>query len=242
MRVLIVEDSNTLGLIFRMVLLAEGHEVRLAVDPAAAMAQASAHKPDLVVLDLSHIEEAGNEVLTSLRHALPDIPVMVIVDQRSDCIQSLDMGADDCLIKPFSLPEFMARCRALLRKRLVSREHRLSFNGVDVNQVDHSVSYNGEQVDLTTQESKVLACAVQLQGKRVSHSELVIRLRQVDPLPVPRVDIQMSGAVAGPGQRSEESKIVQVGGVGYRVQCTCHTSKGCLVHYERHVLTSTTKE
>src|SRR5579871_2551106 len=119
MRVLIVEDDAALGLFLQKGLKLEGHEVAWVGDGIAALEQVEAFRPDLMVLDLSLPRKDGTEVLEGMRGKYDDTAVLVLtgrsmVEERVRC---LNLGADDCLLKPFSFHELTARCRALLRRR-----------------------------------------------------------------------------------------------------------------------------
>src|SRR5216684_3076662 len=119
MRVLIVEDDAALGLFLQKGLKLEGHDVSWVGDGEAALVHAAEHRPDLIVLDLSLPRKDGTEVLEEMRGRFDDTAVLVLtgrshVDERVKC---LNLGADDCLLKPFSFHELTARCRALLRRR-----------------------------------------------------------------------------------------------------------------------------
>src|SRR5258705_593255 len=119
MRVLIVEDGAALGLFLQKGLKLEGHDVSWVGDGEAALTHAAEHRPDLIVLDLSLPRKDGTEVLEEMRGRFDETAVLVLtgrshVDERVKC---LNLGADDCLLKPFSFHELTARCRALLRRR-----------------------------------------------------------------------------------------------------------------------------
>ena len=120
MRLLIAEDDKALGLFLSRGLEADGYRVRLAYDGAAAVEAFRQELPDLTVLDLNMPIKDGEQVLEEVRALDADLPVLVLtarqeVDTRVRC---LDRGADDLMIKPFSLHELRARCRALLRRKL----------------------------------------------------------------------------------------------------------------------------
>jgi DNA-binding response OmpR family regulator len=119
MRVLVVEDDAALGLFLQKGLKLEGHEVLWVGDGEAALEQAEIYRPELIVLDLSLPRKDGTEVLEEMRGRYDGMSVLVLtgrslVDERIKC---LNLGADDCLLKPFSFHELTARCRALLRRR-----------------------------------------------------------------------------------------------------------------------------
>jgi DNA-binding response OmpR family regulator len=126
MRLLIAEDDKALGMFLSRGLEADGHRVRIAQDGGAAVEYFCQDTPDLTILDLNLPVKDGEQVLTEIRTINSDLPVLVLtarqeVDTRIRC---LDLGADDLMLKPFSLHELRARCRALLRRK---REAKLQL-------------------------------------------------------------------------------------------------------------------
>src|SRR6266568_1195496 len=131
MRVLIAEDDKALGLFLKRGLEFDGHRVRLTCDGAAAVEAFREEMPNLTILDLNMPIKDGEQVLDELRAMEDDLRVLVLT-ARQDVetrIRCLDHGADDLMLKPFSLHELRARCRALLRRR---REARLLLRAGDL--------------------------------------------------------------------------------------------------------------
>jgi DNA-binding response OmpR family regulator len=137
-RVLIVEDDTTIREALALNLRAEGYEVATASDGEAGLAEARSGKPDLVVLDVMLPKLDGLTVCRLLRResALPII-LLTARGTETDKIIGLETGADDYIVKPFSLGEFLARARAALRrgataappKELASGDLRLDLQG-----------------------------------------------------------------------------------------------------------------
>lgn len=153
MKVLIADDDKALGLFLKRGLESEGHRVRVVCDGAAAVEAFREEMPDLTILDLNMPIKDGEQVLDEVRTIDADLPVLVLtarqeVDTRVHC---LDHGADDLMLKPFSLYELRARCRALLRRK---REARLTLRADDleVNRLDHTAIRAGQRIDLTNKE------------------------------------------------------------------------------------------
>ncbi|HEX4577011.1 MAG TPA: response regulator transcription factor [Edaphobacter sp.] len=164
MRVLVVEDDAALGLFLQKGLKLEGHEVSWVGDGEAALVHAAEHRPDLIVLDLSLPRKDGTEVLEEMRGRFDETAVLVLtgrshVDERVKC---LNLGADDCLLKPFSFHELTARCRALLRRREQFADPVLRHGDVELNRMERRVMRKGRLVELTVKEI---------------HSSAVLRLR-----------------------------------------------------------------
>jgi DNA-binding response OmpR family regulator len=174
MRLLIAEDDKALGLFLRRGLEADGHLVRMAFDGAAAVAAFREEMPDLTILDLNLPIMDGEQVLDEVRAMDPDLPVLVLtarqeVDTRVRC---LDHGADDLMLKPFSLYELRARCRVLFRRK---REARLLLRAGDLelSRLDHTVRRAGRQFELTNKEFALLEYLMLNRGHSVSRVELL---------------------------------------------------------------------
>ena len=131
-RVLVVDDDPQLTRALRISLRASGYEVVTAPDGRAALHEAAAHHPDLVVLDLGLPDLDGTEVLAGLRPWFTG-PVLVLsarVDSR-DKVGALDAGADDYVSKPFDMGELLARLRALQRRTPVGCGDHLVAGGAE---------------------------------------------------------------------------------------------------------------
>lgn len=138
-KILIVEDEATVRDTLALNLRAEGYEVATAADGEAGLAEARSGKPDLVVLDVMLPELDGLTVCRVLRRE-STVPIILLTARgtETDKIIGLETGADDYIVKPFSLGEFLARARAALRrgqtatpapKELVSGDLRLDLQG-----------------------------------------------------------------------------------------------------------------
>src|SRR5262245_39451504 len=117
-RVLIVEDERKLAQVLSFALQAEHYDVVVATSGEDGFYRANAELFDLVVLDLMLPGRNGLEILQTLRQRHIDTPVLILTarDGIADRVLGLDRGADDYLVKPFALPELLARIRALLRR------------------------------------------------------------------------------------------------------------------------------
>jgi len=182
MRLLIAEDDRPLGTLLRRGFEADGHEVVLVADGQIAIESFIADAPDLTILDLNLPRKDGVEVLRFLRSVNDELPILILT-ARSETeirIRCLDMGADDCMLKPFSLQELRARCRALMRRR---REVGLvlRYADVELNRMDHSVKRAGEAVQLTNKEFSLLECLLLGRGRSISRTELLERVWEMNP-------------------------------------------------------------
>src|ERR1700694_3762938 len=116
-RILVVDDDPMVATTIQRVLRPEGYDVDVALGGAAALDQARARRPDLVVLDMMMPGIDGLEVCRQLR-ANGSLPILMLTARSgtADRVRGLDIGADDCLAKPFAYAELLARVRALLRR------------------------------------------------------------------------------------------------------------------------------
>ena len=182
MRLLIAEDDRALGLFLRRGLEAEGHQVTLAVDGEMAVDTFTAEMPDLTILDLNLPRKDGMEVLQSLRSLNDELPIMILTarNELETRVRCLDMGADDCMLKPFSLVELRARCRVLLRRR---REACLviRYGDLEVNRVERTVTRSGENIQLTNKEFALLECLLNSRGRCVSRGDLLRQVWETNP-------------------------------------------------------------
>jgi DNA-binding response OmpR family regulator len=183
MRVLIVEDDASLGLFLQKGLKLEGHSVMLVGDGDAALEHAATERPDLMVLDLGLPKRDGVEVLIEMQGLYAGMAVIVLtgraqVDERVRC---LNLGADDILMKPFSLFELTARCRALLRRREQYADPVLRSGDVELNRMERKVSRGGRPIDLTVKEFSLLEYLLQRRGRCCSRSELLQEVWQMSP-------------------------------------------------------------
>jgi DNA-binding response OmpR family regulator len=183
MRVLIVEDDASLGLFLQKGLKLEGHEVAWVGDGEAALQYAEEHQPDLIVLDLSLPRKDGTEVLAEMRGRFDGTAVLVLTgrSQVEERVKCLNLGADDCLLKPFSFHELTARCRALLRRREQFADPVLRHGDVELNRMDRKVTRSGRAVELTVKEFSLLEFLLLRRGRCCSRSELLREVWHMSP-------------------------------------------------------------
>jgi DNA-binding response OmpR family regulator len=223
--VLVVEDEVDLRQVIRDRLVADGHEVVVADSGASAMAAVSTRMPDVVLLDWMLPDMDGLAVCRRLRqqHLMPIIMVTARGDEV-DRVLGLEVGADDYLVKPFSLRELLARVRAMLRRvDLEGRRQggggeaaeKIQFGPLTVDTASHSASLDGNQMHLTRKEFELLTVLVANPGRAFSREFLVERLWGSDFDGYARaVDTHVTRLRKKLGPLGEQ--IVTVWGVGYR--------------------------
>jgi two-component system response regulator RegX3 len=179
-RILIVEDEPAIADAVEYALKAEGFDVEAVDDGTAALAQARARPYDLLVLDLMLPGLSGIEVCRQLRDESP-VPILMLTakDAEVDRVLGLEVGADDYVTKPFSVPELVARVRALLRRReLDTRQAVAKFRvgELELDLAKHEARLDGEQIPLTAFELKLLALLAGDPERVFSRSEIMRHL------------------------------------------------------------------
>jgi two-component system copper resistance phosphate regulon response regulator CusR len=175
MRVLVVEDDAPLAGFIRKGLEAEHYAVDVASDGERAQMLATELNYDLIVLDLNLPKLDGLAVLRELRPRRPNVPVLVLTARSrvEDRVQSLDSGADDCLIKPFSFTELSARVRALLRRGRPVATTVLSVADLQLDRVERKVQRAGKAIELTSKEFALLEYLMRNAGRRITRSMII---------------------------------------------------------------------
>jgi len=173
-RILVVEDERKLAQILTSALQAEHYDVVAAPTGEDGFFRANAEVFDLVVLDLMLPGRSGLEILQTLRQRRIDTPVLILTarDGVDDRVLGLDLGADDYLVKPFALPELLARVRALLRRGRPSEVFRLKAANLELDLVARRAVRGERPLDLTVREFDLLEYLLRHQGHLVSREML----------------------------------------------------------------------
>ena len=182
--VLLIEDDADIALGVRTVLSRNGFEVHAAAEGRDGLRLFHSERPDIVVLDVGLPEMDGWTVLERIRE-LSEVPVLMLTShgRESDKVRGLRGGADDYLTKPFGTAEFVARVQALLRRQRPSDPLPEVFDdgSVRINFATHAVSVNGDPVELTPTEFRLLTALVRHRGQVLSPVKL-LELAWSDPL------------------------------------------------------------
>jgi len=177
-RILIVEDEEPLTLLLRYNLEAEGYQVDVAARGDEAEIRLKESPPDLVVLDWMLPGISGIELCRRLR-ARPDterLPIIMLTarGEESERVRGLSTGADDYLVKPFSVPELLARVKALLRRADPGRiASLLQIGDVELDRDKRRVSRAGRDVHLGPTEFRLLEHLMQSAGRVFSRGQLL---------------------------------------------------------------------
>jgi two-component system, OmpR family, copper resistance phosphate regulon response regulator CusR len=173
-RILVVEDERKLAQVLTSALQAEHYDVVVAPNGEDGFFRANAETFDLVLLDLMLPGRNGLEILETLRKRHVGTPVLILTarDGIEDRVLGLDLGADDYLVKPFALPELLARIRALLRRGRASETLRLKAADLEVDLVTRRATRDGRILDLTAREFELLEYLLRHEGHVVSREML----------------------------------------------------------------------
>lgn len=179
MRVLIVEDEHRIAdNLARSLRENAAYAVDIASDGEEALFLAETSSYDLIVLDLMLPRVPGEEVLRKLRTAGQRTPVLVLTakDDKESIIALLNSGADDYLAKPFDMGEFLARCKALIRRGKGQPSPLLIIADLELNTVERTVRRGGRTIALTPMEYRVLEYMAHRPRAVISKSELLEHL------------------------------------------------------------------
>ncbi len=176
--VLVVEDEDALATLLQYNLDKEGYDVAVAGDGEEALLLADERLPDLVVLDWMLPKVSGIEVCRRLRSRpeTRNVPIIILTarGEETDRIRGLDTGADDYVVKPFSMTELTARIRAVLRRiRPGLAEDRIRHGDIVIDRVAHRVRRANREVHLGPTEFRLLDYLMQHPGRVFSREQLL---------------------------------------------------------------------
>ena len=174
MRILVVEDEQVLAQALCEALEGEFYAVDLAADGQTASELADVNEYDLIVLDWTIPPPSGIELLRIWRQRGSDTPVLMLTARSGigDRVDGLDTGADDFLTKPFSLQEFLARVRSLLRRRAKPLQATLMAGDLEMDRAARRVTVGGQSLDLSPKEFALLEYLLNRKDEVVTRAEI----------------------------------------------------------------------
>lgn len=176
--ILVAEDEDSLATLLQYNLEKEGYDVAVAGDGEEALLLVDERLPDLIVLDWMLPKVSGIEVCRRIRQRpeARNVPIIMLTarGEETDRIRGLDTGADDYVVKPFSMTELAARIRAVLRRlRPGLAEDRVRCGDIVIDRVAHRVKRNGSEVHLGPTEFRLLDHFMQHPGRVFSREQLL---------------------------------------------------------------------
>jgi two-component system phosphate regulon response regulator PhoB len=219
--VLVVEDEDALATLLQYNLEKEGYDVTVAGDGEEALILVDERLPDLVVLDWMLPKVSGIEVCRRLRSRpeTRNVPIIILTarGEETDRIRGLDTGADDYVVKPFSMTELTARIRAVLRRiRPGLAEDRIRHGDIVIDRVAHRVRRGPREVHLGPTEFRLLDYLMQHPGRVFSREQLLDAVWGSDVYVEARtVDVHIGRLRKALNQEVESDPIRTVRSAGY---------------------------
>ena len=222
-QVLVVDDEAAILRFLKPALEANSYEMTSAGTVAEAVKRIAAETPDIVLLDLGLADGDGKDVIRRVRE-WSDVPIIVLSarEREAEKIDSLDLGADDYVNKPFNVGELMARMRTALRHRLQRKAETpvLRVGDLEVDSVRHRVMRAGEELKLTPKEFELLSFLARHAGRVVTHRQILAAVWG----PAHTEDTQYLRVYIGQLRQKIEDKpddprvVLTEPGIGYRVR------------------------
>ncbi|HVE14275.1 MAG TPA: response regulator transcription factor [Elusimicrobiota bacterium] len=222
--ILLVEDERDLAFVLRANLKKEGYQVFWAASAEAALQLARTKKPDLILSDIMLPKMDGLELLKLLRQET-QVPVMFLSAKKSevDRILGFKLGADDYLVKPFSVGELLCRVKAILSRVQAGsggkRPAQVRVGGIDVDFDRHEVRVKGKYRHLPPREFQLLSLLIEANGKTMTRDQLLKRLWGIDAsMEVSTRTVDQHIARLRRNLVSEKRRIATVQNIGYRIR------------------------
>ncbi len=222
MRILIIEDEEKLALSLKKGLERSGYAADYVLDGEAGERRIELyHKDyDIVILDLMLPKKNGFEVCRGVRERGFNIPILILTarDMTDDKVLALDSGADDYLVKPFSIEELLARVRALLRRPPASLNNELRVGTIVMKLAEREVVQEEKKIDLTLKEFELLHYLMRHPGEAINREDLYLHLWDfADNAMSNIIDAHVKNLRRKLDVADHATTIETVRGVGYRV-------------------------
>jgi DNA-binding response OmpR family regulator len=220
-RIVLIEDDVDIRRLVADALAANGHDVESAAQALKGLQLAVKGDPDLVVMDLGLPDLDGTELLRMIR-AVSQVPIVVITARGADevVVKTLNEGADDYLVKPFSVAQLEARVRAVLRRGSPGDlEGALLVGALRIDAAAREVELDGERLDLSPKEFDLLRVLAERAGEVVSKRELMAEVwREPYGGSDRTVDVHLSWLRSKLGETAQEPRYLRtVHGVGVKL-------------------------
>ncbi|MFA5877957.1 MAG: response regulator transcription factor [Candidatus Staskawiczbacteria bacterium] len=223
MKILVVEDQESLAKLIKKGLKKEGYAVDYLTDGEAAQRriESSSDDYDLVILDLMLPNRTGIEICRSIRERNIRIPVLILTakGELESKITLLNMGADDYLVKPFEFKELLARIRAITRRPTNALPTELRFADVVLNPSTRAVSRNGKEIVLTLKEFRLLEYLMRRPNQAINREDLLSNIWDFDFDSFSNVLDVFINKLRDKVDKNHSKKLIEtVWGIGYRLK------------------------
>jgi two-component system alkaline phosphatase synthesis response regulator PhoP len=220
--VLVVEDDPSLRMSLRATLRSAGYSVQVAATGPEGLDAALTTEPDLVLLDVMLPEMNGFEILERIREHAPELPVLMVSakGEEEDRVRGLGLGADDYVVKPFGIAELLARVDAALRRTRLraARTSTVTIGDAMVDFESHTVTREGELLEVTAQEMKLLRYFIDRDGLLLTRQQILDAVWGADYYGTARTVDNFIGRLRAKIERDPRKPrhIVTIRGAGYR--------------------------
>lgn len=231
MKILLVEDDPAIRLLIEKALSAN-HTVEVAEEGRSALALAERIDYDLLILDIGLPEIDGISVCKQLRTQGCQLPILLLTarDGVSDRVLGLDAGADDYMVKPFHVPELLARIRALLRRGSTTVDSTVIWGELQLDGLTHEIHYRDQLLRFTPKEYGILALLLRHPNQIFSRSALIDRLWELEETPT---ESAISSHIKAIRQKLKAAGATQdlietIYGFGYRLRSAIPSPSGAV--------------
>ena len=220
--ILIIEDDISILRGLKDNLQYEGYSVITETNGKDGLQLALKENTDLILLDIMLPGMNGHEICRKLKKEKPELPIIMITARGSevDKISGLDIGADDYVTKPFSIPELLARVRAVLRRTTQSKDitKEYTFGNIKLNFNEYKAFRNNEEIKLTGKEFTIMEYFISHEGEVIHRHDLLNEVWGFEVMPATRT---VDNFVHDLRKKLEEDPanpkyIISIRGVGYR--------------------------
>jgi DNA-binding response OmpR family regulator len=220
--ILIIEDDISILLAVKDTLEFEGYKILSETNGKKGMKSALQNNIDLILLDIMLPDMNGYEICNKVKHEKPDVPIIMISARGTeiDKISGLDIGADDYLTKPFSIPELMARVRAIFRRfvRIYNTPDKYSFGSICLDFKNFRAFKNNKEITLSMKEFSLMEYFIKHEGEAIRRDDMLSEVWDYKSIPLTRT---VDNFVLNLRKKLEKNPsnpkhILTIKGVGYR--------------------------
>ena len=178
MRLLVIEDDVSVSGLISRAFTEDGFNVEVAEDGDKGFEKATAGEFDCIILDIMLPRLDGVSLCKKLRLLNVTVPILMLTAKSStgDKVDGLKSGADDYVVKPFSIDELFARVNALIRRNRKYGDHLLRYQDLELDLFSRTAKRSGGQISLSNKEMSILECLMRQAGSTVSERELISRV------------------------------------------------------------------